>query len=85
MSLHTIERIDIKDKLPRNGSFVLCWGHLRSHGWRWIDVLKFEDGRFHGDIEEVDEGDWVDDVTHWAPLDHLTLGDGLPLHRSFNQ
>ena len=83
MSLHTIERIDIKDKLPRNGSLVLCWGHLKSHGWRWVDVLNFEDGRFVNNDDDPE--DYTDDVTHWASLVPLALNDGLPLHRSHVQ
>lgn len=84
MNLHTVERIDVNDRLPREGSCVLCWGHLRSHGWRWVDVLKFEDGRFTDDDED-DPEDWTADVTHWADLSSLNWNDGLPLHRSFNQ
>lgn len=81
MSLHTIERIDIKDKLPRNGSLVLCWGHNQEYGIRWIDTLYFEDGKFFGDLEE----DYAEQVTHWANLAMLNWNDGVPLHRDHNQ
>lgn len=85
---HTLHRIDVKDQLPRDGSRVLCWGHLKSHGWRWVDVLGFEDGRFVDmEAREVgdDTGDYTDDVTHWAPLQTLNWNDGVPIHRSHIQ
>jgi hypothetical protein len=86
MDTHTIERIDVKDSLPRNGSLVLCWGHLKSHGWRWVDVLKFEDGRFTNDVDmDDDDSDYTDAVTHWASLVPLNWNGGLPLHRDFIQ
>ena len=86
-NLHTLQRIDVKDRLPREGSLVLCWGHLRSHGWRWVDVLEFRDGRFIGPVAEEcgtseEDYDWTDDVTHWAALEPMNWNDGLPLHRS---
>ena len=80
---HTLHRIDVKDKLPRDGSLVLCWGHLKTLGWRWVDVLRFEDGQF---IENSDFAEaYTDVVTHWAPLEPLNWNDGVPLHRSHVQ
>jgi hypothetical protein len=82
-STHTLHRIDVKDQLPRDGSLVLCWGHLKNLGWRWVDVLSFEDGQFieNSDFEET----YTDVVTHWAPLESLNWNDGVPLHRSHIQ
>lgn len=83
---HTLHRIDVKDQLPRDGSLVLCWGHLKSHGchgWRWVDVLMFEDEHFIDNHEDTE--DYTDVVTHWAPLDPLNWNDGVPLHRSHVQ
>lgn len=85
---HTLHRIDVKDQLPREGSRVLCWGHLKACGWRWVDVLDFEDGRFV-DVEARDNGaedtDYTNDVTHWASLVPLNWNDGVPLYRNFVQ
>ena len=87
---HTLHRIDVKDQLPRDGSLVLCWGHLKSHGWRWVDVFTFKDERFINENLEFggadeDEYDFTDQVTHWAPLEPLNWNDGVPLHRSHVQ
>lgn len=85
---HTLHRIDVKDQLPRDGSYVLCWGRLKSHGWRWVDVLEFRAGRFIDPTEEELEGDdfdYTDGVTHWADLTVMNWNDGLPLYRKFVQ
>jgi hypothetical protein len=85
---HTLLRIDVMDRLPRDGSLVLCWGHQQDYGFRWVDVLEFSDGRFvdTGALEcGADKYDWTDDVTHWASLVPLNWNGGLPFHRSCNQ
>lgn len=87
---HTLHRIDVKDQLPRDGSLVLCWGHLKSHGWRWVDVLEYSGGRFLDPVAmecgaDEEDYDWTDDVTHWASLVPMNWNDGLPLHRSCRQ
>lgn len=87
-NLHTLERIDVKDRLPREGSYVLVWGVLKSHGWRWVDVLEFRDGRFIDPTEEELNGhdfDYTDSATHWADLTVANWNDGLPLYRNFVQ
>lgn len=81
MNLHTVERIDVNDRLPRDESFVLCWGHNKIKGWRWVDVLLFQDGAFLCD-EQVDH---TEEVTHWADLSPLNWNDGLPFMRDQNQ
>ena len=85
---HTLHRIDVKDQLPREETWVLVWGHLKSHGWRWVHVLWFEKGKFIDQAVrdlDPDEGDYTDLITHWAPLEPLNWNDGLPLHRSYIQ
>ena len=86
---HTLHRIDVKDRLPKEGSSILCWGHQVRCGWRWVDVLTFEAGRFiDQNIREADcdeDWDFTHMVTHWASLVPLNWNDGLPLHRSYIQ
>lgn len=83
-NLHTLERIDVKDRLPREDSYVLVWGHNKEYGIRWLDVFLFDGTKFvDEDAEEPDEFSHM--VTHWAPLQSLNWNDGLPLGRGFVQ
>lgn len=79
---HTIERIDVKDRLPRENSYVLVWGHNVEDGFRWIDLLAYENARF---VDDDIGCDVTEHVTHWAELTNLNWNDGLPLGRGFCQ
>lgn len=78
---HTLHRIDVKDQLPREESWVLVWGRNPSNAHRWIDVFQWNGETFVDDNGEP----WGSDATHWASLVPLNWNDGLPLHRSFVQ
>ena len=81
---HTLHRIDVKDQLPREGTYVLCWGHNKDLGWRWVDVLYF-DGEIFVDEDSDEPGEFHHMVTHWAQLEPLNWNDGVPLFRGYIQ
>jgi len=82
--IHTLHRIDVKDQLPREDSYVLIWGHNKELGMRWVDVYLFDGEKFiDDDADEPDE--FSDMVTHWADLANLNWNDGVPFNRIFNQ
>jgi hypothetical protein len=83
-STHVLHRIDVKDQLPREDSYVLVWGHNKEDGLRWMDVFLFDGVRFVDDGSE-DPEEHSDMITHWADMTNLNWNDGVPFNRMFNQ
>lgn len=82
--VHVLYRIDVKDQLPRDESYVLVWGHNKDEGIRWVDVLLFLDGVFV-DEDAEDPEHLSDMVTHWADMTDMNWNDGVPMNRGFVQ
>jgi hypothetical protein len=79
-----LHRIDVKDRLPRDDSYVLVWGHNKEAGIRWVDVYLFIDGVFI-DEDSEDPKECSDMVTHWADLTNINWNDGVPINRGYIQ
>lgn len=77
MNLHTVERIDVNDRLPREGQNVLAiWTDMDRV--RGMDVACFEEGEFYDSFDDKLPG-----VSHWVDLTPVQWNDGVPLHKAF--
>jgi hypothetical protein len=55
--------IDANDRLPEAGNWYLC----ASKGCRYSEIVFFDGENEHG-IHWLQNGDYLEKVTHWQPL-----------------
>jgi len=58
-----MEWISVKDELPENGKYVLCWCSLDGYVIDCFDCMVGDEAWFYGTRDE-----YRSSVTHWMPL-----------------